>query len=101
MWVVGEPRAGDTAAQSGVGSTWGCQTHLSLVSHLKDVGVCPGAMGKTLKAMWGGSSVTRPDFYFKKVIWLQCSWRMELDMSRRRSQSGPAIMGRIQGLLSL
>lgn len=70
-----------------------------LVSHLRDVGVCPGAMGKSLKATWGGVSVTRPDFYFEKVIWLQCGWRMELDMSRRRSQSGPAGMGRIPGTL--
>lgn len=103
MWVVGELRAGgDPAAQRVTwGAAGGARPHWGLISHLKDLGVCPGAMGKSLKAMWGGSSVTRPCFYFEKVIWLQCSWRMELDMNWRRSQSRAEIMRRIQGLLSL
>ena len=29
--------------------------------------------GQSLKATRGGYTVTRPDFYFEKVIWLQCS----------------------------
>ena len=62
----GTPCRRHYSPESGLGSGWGCQAHRGLVSHLKDLGVCPGAMGKSLKATWWRVQRDKARFLFWK-----------------------------------